>query len=114
MLVKAQSKGRSVIGLNVGIDNVRRYFPKELVTIELELDHLRIECGLSPDFWRNAGKIRDRRLCAWLETKYFSKQPLRHTLIALDLVPLGKNSFRLQAVSAPGSPKHGQVPATAA
>lgn len=114
MVVKAQSKGRSVIGLNVGVDNVRRYFPKTLVTIELQLDHLQIECGLPSDFWRNAGKICDRRLCAWLESKYFSKQPLRQTPIFLDLIPLGENLFRLQALPAHGNSRHRAAPATAA
>ena len=105
MVVKAQSKGRNVIGLNVGVHNVRRYFPKNVVTIELQLDHLRIECGLPPDFWKSAGKIRDRRLCAWLESKYFSKQPLRQTPLPLDMVPLGENSFRLQSLAPDDNPR---------
>ena len=52
MVVKAQSKGRGLSGLLVGTENVRRYFPKEVSSIELQLDHLRIQCGLAPDFWK--------------------------------------------------------------
>ena len=51
MVVKTQSKGRGVVGLHVGTNNVRRYFPKNVSSIELLLDHLQIECGLKPDFW---------------------------------------------------------------
>jgi hypothetical protein len=96
MVVKAQSKGRGLSGLHIGIDNVRRYFPKNVSTIELHLDHLRIQCGLAPDFWRGHPEIFDPRLCAWLESKHMhgSRTPVR-----LALIPEGNNSFRLQAVS---------------
>jgi hypothetical protein len=51
MVVKTQSKGLGVTGLHVGISNVRRYFPRKVAVIELQLDHLRIQCGLTPGFW---------------------------------------------------------------
>ena len=70
MVVKAQSIGRGLSGLHVGTDNVRRYFPKNVSTIELQLDHLRIQCGLAPEFWQGRPDIYDPRLCAWLETKH--------------------------------------------
>ena len=69
MVVKTQSKGHGVTGLHVGTDNVRRYFPKGTQNIELQLGHLRIECGLKPDFWQGQPEIYDPRLCAWLESK---------------------------------------------
>jgi hypothetical protein len=50
MVVKAQSKGQGLSGIHVGNDNVRLYFPKDVSSIELQLDHLRIQCGLAPDF----------------------------------------------------------------
>jgi len=98
MVVKAQSKGRGLSGLVVGTDNVRRYFPKSVSTIELELDHLRIQCGLRPDFWQGQPEIYDPRLCAWLETKHMHASRDRHP-VTLAMVPAGKNAFRLQPVA---------------
>jgi len=48
MVVKTQSKGHGVTGLHVGTANARRYFPKDTRNIELQLGHLRIQCGLKP------------------------------------------------------------------
>lgn len=93
MVVKTQCRGSEVIGLLVGAQNARRYFPKHVAAIELQLDHLRIECGLTPDFWRGLPEIRDRRLCAWLESKQF-REATRFS-IALAMVPSGANSFRI-------------------
>ncbi len=70
MVVKTQSKGRGVTGLHVGMNNVRRYFPKGTRDIELQLGHLTIQCGLKPDFWEGEPEIYDPRLCAWLESKH--------------------------------------------
>jgi hypothetical protein len=99
MVVKAQSKGQGLSGIHVGTDNVRRYFPKDVSTIELELDHLRIQCGLAPDFWQGQPEIYDPRLCAWLETKHMHASRNR-TPVPLAMIPAGKNAFRLQPVSA--------------
>jgi len=101
MVVKTKSKGLGVIGLHVGTDNVRRYFPKRVAVIELQLDHLQIQCGLAPDFWRGQPEIHDPRLCAWLESKHFHRMPDR-TPIPLSMVPAGDNSFRLLPVSVSG------------
>lgn len=95
MVVKPQSKGRELIGIQVGASNVRRYFSKDAAVIELELDHLQIQCGLGPDFWRGQPEIRDPRLCAWLKAKNFEGKP-GETPIPLVMIPSGKNSFRLQ------------------
>jgi hypothetical protein len=94
MIVKTQCRGREVIGLLVGTYNARRFFPKNISEIELVLDHLRIECGLSPDFWNGQAEIHDPRLCAWLESKVFNGKSCR-TPIPLDMVPFGNNSFKL-------------------
>jgi hypothetical protein len=99
MVVKAQSKGQGVSGIHVGSDNVRRYFPKDVSTIELQLDHLQIQCGLAPDFWQGQPEIHDPRLCAWLETKHMHASRNR-TAVPLAMIPAGKNAFRLQPVSA--------------
>ena len=66
---------REYTGVEVGADNVRRYFPKDIEVIELHLDHLSIQCDLAPDFWQGQTQIRDPRLCAWLESKNFNGRP---------------------------------------
>jgi hypothetical protein len=98
MVVKTHSIGRGVTGLHVGPTNVRRYFPKNIAVVELQLDHLQIQCWLNPDFWRGQPEIYDPRLCAWLETKHMHGKPDRAP-IPLAMIPAGKNSFRLQPVS---------------
>ena len=111
MVVKTQSKARGVTGLHIGVHNVRRYFPKNISVLELQLDHLRIQCGLDPDFWQNQPEIFDPRLGAWLESRHLHKQ-LDRSPIPLAMIPDGKNSFRLQPVSVgPASAKRTQVTA---
>jgi len=73
MVVKTQSKGRGVTGLNVGSSNVQRYFPRGISFVELQLDHLQIQCDLSPDFWQDQPEIFDPRLCAWLDDPFGQK-----------------------------------------
>ena len=97
MVVKTQSKGHGVTGLHVGVNNVRRYFPKDISSIELVLDHLQIECGLKPAFWQGEPEIFDPRLCAWLESRQMHTQPDR-TSIPMAMIPEGKNSFRLRPI----------------
>jgi hypothetical protein len=98
MVVMTQSKGRGVTGLNVGTNNVQRYFPKGISSIELQLDHLQIQCNLKPDFWKGRPEIYDPRLGAWLEAKHFHPKPGRPP-VPLALIPSGKNSYRLRPVS---------------
>jgi len=64
MVVTSQCIGNRVIGLYVGANNVRRYFRRRVATIELQIDHLRIACGLTPHFWLDQPEIHDPRLCA--------------------------------------------------
>lgn len=99
MVVKTQSKGRGVTGLNVGMSNVQRYFQRGLPFVELQLDHLQIQCDLSPNFWKDQPEIFDPRLCAWLESKELSAMSPRGP-IPLALIPAGRNSFRLRIVAA--------------
>jgi hypothetical protein len=98
MVVKTQSKGHGITGLHVGTDNVRRYFPKGTQNIELQLGHLRIQCGLKPDFWQGQPEIHDPRLCAWLESKNLHGTANR--TVPLALIPDGDNSFQLRPMSA--------------
>lgn len=95
MVVKTQSKGRGVTGLNVGLSNAQRYFQRDVPSVDLELDHLQISCDLSPDFWQDQPEIFDPRLCAWLESKHLSANTQRGP-IPVDLIPSGKNSFRVR------------------
>jgi hypothetical protein len=94
MLVTSQCNGNRVTGLYVGADNVRRYFPKRVSTIELQLDHLRIECGLAPHFWDSQPEIHDPRLCLWLESKH-SQRKERRSPLSLAMTPSGEHSFTL-------------------
>jgi hypothetical protein len=101
MVVKAQNKGREITGLQVGANNVRRYFPKDTAVIELQLDHLQIQCCLAPDFWQDQPEIRDPRLGAWLESKNFHERPCQAP-VPLAMIPAGKNTFRLRPIAANG------------
>jgi hypothetical protein len=112
MVVKTQSKGRGITGLHVGATNVRRYFPKDISVIELELDHLQIQCGLGPGFWQDEPEIYDPRLCAWLESKHFHTRPDR-TPVPLVMIPSGKNSFKLQPVRLNGNAELKQMRSSA-
>ena len=108
MVVRTKCKGRGVTGLHVGADNVRRYFPRDIAVIELQLDHLQIQCGLAPDFWQDQPEIHDPRLCAWLESKNFHDRP-GQTPVPLAMIPSGKSSFRLQPISLNGQSRTKQV-----
>ncbi len=108
MVVKTQSKGRGITGLHVGANNVRRYFPRNISSIELQLDHLQIQCGLKPGFWQDEPEIFDPRLCAWLESRHLHAQPDR-TAIPLAMIPEGNNRFRLRPVRGNG-PSRAKLP----
>jgi hypothetical protein len=116
MVVKTQSRGRGVTGLHVGADNVRRYFPNQVSSIQLQLDHLQIECGLKPDFWHGEPEIFDPRLCAWLESRHLHAK-IDRASVPLAMIPEGKNCFRLQPVriNAPAQAQaHAKIPMAAA
>lgn len=99
MVVTSQCEGSRVTGLFVGSDNVRRYFPKQVSCIELQLDHLRIECGLSPLFWNGKPEIQDPRLCLWLESKQAQRKE-RRAPMSLAMMPAGNHCFTLGPVTA--------------
>ena len=96
MVVKTQVRGGEVTGLHVGARNVRRYFPKGIRVIELELDGLQIQCGLSPEFWNGQPEIHDPRLCEWLDFKMVHRQGERKQ-VKLAMMPTGKSVFRLRS-----------------
>ncbi len=113
MVVISKSIGHRITGLYVGDDNVRRYFPKRIAEIELQLDHLRIECELAPDFWHGQPEIRDPRLCLWLESKHLSGKGQRAP-VPLSMMPSGENSFilGLVALSSPAKVQRPPVSST--
>lgn len=96
MVVKTQFKGGEVTGLHVGARNVRRFFPKTVHVIELQLDHLQIQCGLSPEFWRGRPEIHDPRLCEWLDFKVCYGGNGEPKQVRLAMTPAGENTFRLR------------------
>jgi len=98
MVVKTQVNGTGVTGLHVGAKNVRRYFPKNVDTIELQLDHLKIQCGLSPQFWHGEPDIHDRRLCEWLDFKVFHRVNGQRCL-RLAMTPSGNNTFSVRSTA---------------
>lgn len=98
MFVTSQCNGNRVTGLYVGASNVRRYFRRRAPSIELQLDHLRIACGLTPHFWQDQPEIHDPRLCAWLESKHRDAKNRRGPIL-MALIPSGKDSFILGTAS---------------
>lgn len=92
MVVTSQCCGHRVTGILVGESNVKQYFPRNIKKIELQLDHLRIECGLGPHFWNGKPEISDPRLCLWLESKERNGNG-RRVPTSLALIPSGANSF---------------------
>ena len=100
-MVKTQVKGSETIGLRVGANNVRRYFPKGISFIEFQLDHLQIRCGLTPEFWRGQPEIRDPRLCKWLDFKILHHMRNR-SAVKLAMTPSGNNTYTLRSTESEG------------
>ena len=112
MVVKTRSIGHGLTGLHVGANNVRRYFPRDTSVIELELDHLQIQCGLSPEFWQGEPQIHDPRLCEWLDFKVGHRMGERKE-VRLAMTPAGTNIFRLRPSTIKGDGMAGIEPLTA-
>ena len=97
MIVKMQATGRGVTGLQIGSRNVKRYFTRSVSTVDLDLDHVQIQCELGQSFWRKQPEIADPRLCAWLTAKDSSCKA-DGSRVVLMMEPAGTNSFRLLAM----------------
>lgn len=108
MVVKTQYEGFRVSGLYVGANNVKRYFSRRVQEVELQLDHLQIQCGLTARFWDSQPEIHDPRLCDWLESKHLHEKPCR-TPIPLALIPSGKNSFKVAPIDPKWKIRRSQV-----
>jgi len=94
MVVRSQCTGSRITGLYIGANNVRRYFPRKVASVDLQLDHLQIQCGLAPHFWNGQPEIQDPRLCDWLELKRMHDKAYRNSM-PLAMIPSGENSFIL-------------------
>jgi len=95
MVVQVQRKGRSVTGLHIGSVNVRRYFPRQSQSVDIELGHLLIRCRLQSSFWRDEPSISDPRLNLWLESKD-REGTARRGPTEMSLIPVEGASFRLE------------------
>jgi hypothetical protein len=113
MRVKALRLGSEVSGLHIGHSNVRRHFPRNIKEIELQLDHLRIECGLTPDFWRSVPEIHDPRLRLWLASKNHAEKACR-TSIPFVMIPSGEHSFKLEIAARKGENRNRYSPSSVA
>ena len=95
MLVKTHRDGPNRTGLDIGDDNVRRFFRKRPKSIELRLDDLYIQCALAPDFWRGRALIHDPRLSEWLQFKAGRDHGARDAML-LTMSPAGPGSFTIK------------------
>jgi hypothetical protein len=96
MIFEADCKGNVVTGLRLGRESEGALFGTRPGVIELELDHLRIACGLPAGFWNGEGLIRDRRLCNWLELK--RQREGGAGALAVMLTPASDNAFHVKPV----------------
>ena len=99
MIVTMQSKSHSITGIRIGMYEARRFFPRGLNSVDLELDDLRIRCSIHANSRLNRAEISDPRLTAWLEEKFYW-QKLPATPVPVEMVRSG-NAYRLQLISSP-------------
>jgi len=99
MIVTMQSEGHSITGIRIGTSDARRLFPRGLNSVDLELDHLRIRCGVRSDSRLHHAEISDPRLSAWLEEKLHWRK-LPGAPVSVELVKSG-DSYRLQLIPSP-------------
>lgn len=100
MLVETLSRTPGKTGLQVGVENVQRFFPESVSEIEVHLGHLQIRCSLTPEFWQGRPEIFDERLSSWLESKHLHGKPSGTPIrLAMVTIGTGTNIFRLRPVS---------------
>lgn len=105
MIATMQSDGHSITGIRMEMSDARRFFPRGLTSVDLELDHLRISCDLHACKWLQQTEISDPRLTAWLSEKFYG-QKLPRTPVSVELRKSGK-SYRLQLIPSPQTRKPG-------
>lgn len=94
MIVKVLNNCRSITGIRIEASDARLCFPPGSRSIELELDHLRIQCELQVAFPQDRTEICDPRLCEWLDEQFFGLKPPKAP-VCLEMVKAG-SAYRLQ------------------
>ncbi len=94
MMVKMQNQGHSITGIRMERADAQSFFPSDLKTVEIELDHLQIRCDLKAKFWLDQPEISDPRLSAWLEEKFYWRK-LPNTPVSVEMVRTGDH-YRIQ------------------
>ncbi len=100
MIVRMQNQGHSIIGIRMEMADAQSFFPSDVKTLDLELDHLQIRCDLKTTFWLDQAEISDPRLSAWLEEKFYWRK-LPNSPISVEMVRTGDH-YRIQIP--PGDP----------
>lgn len=95
MVVTTRWNGTGSPELEVGRENVSRYFPKRIPGVELQVGGLRIRCKLSDSFWRDRPVLRDARLSDWIRFAIFHKKRGGDPVL-LEMIPLGEELFHLR------------------
>ncbi|MCP6757157.1 hypothetical protein NL533_36565, partial [Klebsiella pneumoniae] len=72
----------------------------ERTHIELLLGHLHIHCDLQPEFWDGRPEICDKRLGAWLFSRFFHGKASRAPM-PVELVSAGKDVYRIVPFTMP-------------
>ena len=85
MMVTIQNNGPSITGIRFNLADVRRHFPRNLESVEIELNDLHIRCELHARFWLDQPEITDPRLCSWIEEQLFELN-LRGASVPLQMV----------------------------
>ena len=104
MMVRPERHGISVIGLHIGIENDRQFFPADRDCVDLEFGDLGISCRLHPEFWCDRPSILDPRLGVWLEAKR-QRRASGTREIVLALTPVRRGVFRLHVLPIPSTGK---------
>ena len=99
MIVTMQSNGHSITGIRIDMFDARRFFPRGVNSVDLELDDLRIRCDVRANSRLHRAEISDPRLTAWLNEKFYW-QRLPSTPVPVEMVKSG-NSYRLQLLPSP-------------
>jgi hypothetical protein len=100
MNVSAWSDGTTTYGIRIGKRNRAAYFQSSWSEIELELDGRFHRIPLSAGFWNKCPEFRSPLIREWLTRHGLLDWPEKAPP-KFELVPLGKNRFRLSALPAP-------------
>jgi len=104
MVVQTRRRDGRFIGIQIGAENVRRFFPPAHSIIELLLGHLHIYCKLEPEFWKGQPHIDDPRLADWLEAQcHRNRKP--GSSVSLVMTSAGQDCFRIEIVRAAPQPE---------